>query len=100
MENRQLRIRGLADTSAKTTSPCTYYSFGNFVNEADRTPIVFQFPANSPQILEKFCSGWRKNRKNSLLEAFVCEFRDRAARRFSWRIALSSTHSPLRISGS
>jgi hypothetical protein len=62
MENRQLRIRGLADTSAKTTSPCSYYSFGNFVNEADRGPIEFQFTANFLQILEKFCLGSRKNR--------------------------------------
>jgi len=47
--------------SAKTTSPCSYYSFGNFVNEADRSPIEFQFTANFPQIPEKFCEESRKN---------------------------------------
>jgi hypothetical protein len=48
--------------SAKTTSPCSYYSFGNFLIEADRGPIEFQFTANFLQILEKFCSGATKNR--------------------------------------
>ena len=56
--------------SAKTTSPCSYYSFGNFVNEAGRGPIEFQFTANFLQILEKFCSGRGKIAKNGLLEAF------------------------------
>src|SRR5882757_6936439 len=51
--------------SAKTTSPCSYYSFGNFVNEADRSPIEFQFTANFLQMLEKFCSRSRKVAKNA-----------------------------------
>src|SRR5882757_2343910 len=51
--------------SAKTTSPCSYYSFGNFVNEAGRGPIEFQFTANFLQMLEKFCSRSRKVAKNA-----------------------------------
>jgi hypothetical protein len=48
--------------SAKTSLPCSYYSFVNFVNEADRGPIEFQFTANFPQIPEKFRLGSRKIR--------------------------------------
>jgi hypothetical protein len=55
MENRQLRIRGLADTFCKNDFALQLLFFGNFVNEADRGPIEFQFTANFLQIPEKFC---------------------------------------------
>ena len=54
MENRQLRIRGLADTFCKNDFALQLLFFGNFVNEADGGPIEFQFTANFLQIPEKF----------------------------------------------
>jgi hypothetical protein len=41
------------------------------VNEADRSPIEFQFTANFLQILEEFCSASRKNREKQPVEAFA-----------------------------
>ena len=46
MENRQLRIRELADAFCKNDFALQLLFFGNFVNEADRGPIEFQFTAN------------------------------------------------------
>ena len=62
--------------SAKTTSPCSYYSFGNFVNEADGSPIEFQFTANFLQIPEKFCEGSTKNAQNGAIEGVSRVFSD------------------------
>jgi hypothetical protein len=72
MENRQLKIRGLADAFCKNDFALQLLVFGNFVDEADRSPIEIQFTANFLQIPEKFCSMQQKNRQNSLLEAFAC----------------------------
>jgi hypothetical protein len=54
VENRQLKIRGLTDTFCKNEFALQLLFFGNFVDEADRSPIEIQFTANFPQIPEKF----------------------------------------------
>ena len=62
MENRQLRIRGLADTFCKNEFALQLLFFGNFVDEAGRSPIEIQFTANFLQIPEKFFWRSRKSR--------------------------------------
>jgi hypothetical protein len=62
MENRQLRIRGLAETVCKNDFALQLLFFGNFVDEAGRDPIEVQFTANFLQIPEKFFWRSRKSR--------------------------------------
>jgi hypothetical protein len=50
---------------AKTTSPCSYYSFENFVNEADRGPIEFNLPRISRKYQKNSAWGREKAAKTA-----------------------------------